>query len=463
MQFFNLIVTAVLARVLLPEDFGLVGMALIIIGLVSIINDTGFSSALIQKKELEDGHIYTAFWTNIATAILLYCASYLASPFVADFFNNNLVEDIIKVASISYLISAITIVHRSLLTRDLKFKILSITEIIGSFLSGTIAIVMAMYGFGPWSLVARNILNDFFVVSMTLVIFPWKPALKFSKKCFWDLFGFSANVVSSGFLNYLRQNLDYIIIGRFMGAELLGYYTLAYTMAIFPSRRIAPVISRVIFPTFSVLQDNHDLYKKGYLKIMSFLSLITLPSLIGLAAVAPEVITLIYGEKWSPSILPFQILCVLGIINTISHPSGSIFYSKGVPNIELKLNIIKLPIAVLAIMAGSYFGITGVALATTLVSFIYLVYTQKIINSLITLSWQEYLSVTKTYLLGSLLMVIIMVIYRKIVMMSGLYDQIFMLVSSTILGICIYSAVVFKVQPGIIKTIKAYLKQSVAK
>jgi Membrane protein involved in the export of O-antigen and teichoic acid len=459
-QIFNLIITAILARVLFPEDFGVVGMALIFISLISMINETGLSSAIIQKKDLSNQHLYTAFWVNIFTGIFLFIIAFFTSPLLSDFFRNDNVELIIKVSSISFLISSIALVNRSLLTRNLEFKKLAATEISGSIISGILAVYLALSGFGFWSLVARNLINDFIAILLTLIVYPWKPAIYFSKDCFMEMFGFGANVIGSSFLGYLRQNMDYIIVGRIMGAELLGYYTLAYTLAVYPIMKIAPIITKVIFPVFSRIKDDTIAYKNGYLKLISFLSILTVPALFGLLSIASEFIIVVYGDKWAASILPLQILCLLGIISSISPASGPVFYSKGVPEIEFKLSLVKLPITALALLIGSLYGIVGIATSMTIVAFVYYVITQKIINSLIKLSWKEYLKAIYIPILSSLTMGLLVISYKHIIYRLGNINDITILISSILVGILIYTIMMYRfnqeINQKIIRDVKQY-------
>lgn len=458
-QIFNLIITAILARLLSPEDFGTVGMSLIFIGLVSMINETGLSSAIIQKANITGSHLNTAFWTNVATGIMLFLASIFISPIISDFFKNDNVELIIIISSIGFLISPLTMIHRSLLVKNLEFKKLAATEITGSALSGIIAVYMAISGFGLWSLVARYLMNDFLVVSLTALLYPWKPSIHFSKKSFLDLFGFGVNIMGANFLGYFRQNLDYIIVGRLMGAELLGYYTLAYTLAIYPIRKIGPIITRVMFPVFSLMKDDNELYKKSYLKLISFLCTITIPTMFGLVSISREFVILIYGEKWAFSILPLQILCLLGIVNALSPSAVTIFNSKGVPEIEFKLSLIKLPITAFALIIGSFFGIVGVATAMTIISIIYYIVTQKIVLSLINLSWKEYISSIKVPLIASFLMFIIVTIYKNMLYRLEFFNNATILISSIFVGIIVYTALTLHYNKKIVYDIKKYKQQ----
>jgi len=455
-QAFNLIITAILARLLLPADFGTVGMSLIFIGLVSMINDIGLSSAIIQKKDLEDSHLHTAFWMNLFAGIFLVIFSFVVSPLIADFFSTAVVEPIIKVSSLSFLITSFALVQRSLLSRQLQFKKLALTEICSSFLSGIIAVYLAVSGFGLWSLVARNLINDIILVSLTLLIYPWKPSLCFSKKSFSDLFNFGFNIIGSSFLGYLRENLDYIIVGRFMGAELLGYYTLAYTLAVYPTKKIAPVLTRVIFPVFSRIKDDNVKLKKGYVKLILFLSVVIIPAFIGLAVVAPEFILVVYGPKWSYSIVPLQILSLSGIIGSIIPAAESVFYSKGVPEVNLKMNLIKLPITVFALIIGSFYGIVGIAAAVASTSFILSIVTQKIVNSMIYLSWEEYISAIKLPLTASLLMGTMVLISKYILYTLGNYTYLTVLIGSILVGSTIYIIFILKYGQYILYDIRNY-------
>lgn len=434
-QLFNFIITAILARLLIPADFGIVGMSLIFTGLIAMINETGLTTAIIQKKDITNSHLYTAFWVNIATGIILFVGSFFAAPLIADFFKAADVELIIKISSISFLISSVALVNRSLLTKNLNFKKLAATEIIGSIVSGVAAIYLAFLGFGFWSLVARNLINDFVVISLTLIAYPWKPAIYFSKKCFIEMFSFGANVIGSSFLYYLRGNLDYIVVGRLMGTEMLGYYTLAYSLAIYPIRKLSPIITKVVFPAFSIIKDDNVAYKNGYIKLLSFMAITIIPAMVGLASISNELIRIIYGYNWILAIQPLQILCIVGIVGILAPVTAPVFYSKGVPEIDFKLSLIKLPITAIALIIGSSFGINGIASTMAIVTLLFYIITQKIINSLIELSWKEYLSAISVPLLSSLLMGIIVTIYKQFILN---FDDYFILASSIIIGILIY-------------------------
>lgn len=418
----------------------------------------GFSAAIIQRKNLENGHLYTSFWTGIGTGAVLFIIAVFASPFVADFFNNDLVGHVIIISSVSFFIAPLGIVHRSLLTKNLEFKKLAITEIIAAIISGIVAISLAFLGFGVWSLVARGIINSLIAVILLWVVMPWMPSLYFSKKCFTDLFRFGANVMGSGFLNYLRQNVDYIVIGHLMGAASLGYYTLAYTLAAYPSRQISPIVTRVAFPAFSMLQDDNQRLKKGYMKVVSYLSVITIPALAGLVLVAPEFIDIVFGEKWAPAILPLQILCVIGVVNSIAHTVGTIFYAKGRPDIELKLNIVKLPVTTLAVILGSMYGIVGVASSKVFTAGVYFIITQGLANHLIKLTWREYFFTLKPALVGSVIMAFIIGIYQYILMTLHYSNGLNILVSSILVGLVTYFSLLRKMQPELLNDVKNLIR-----
>lgn len=457
-QGFQFVVTIILARLLLPGDFGTVGMATIFIALISIINEMGFSAAIIQKKDLKDNHLNTSFWTGIITGVLFFIISIFASSLVADFFKNDLVKPIIILSSVSFFIAPFGIVQRSLLTKKLEFRKLATVEVCTTFISGIFAITLAMLGFGVWSLVFMGIARNFITVVLLWKIEPWHPSLYFNKKCFSDLFRFGGNVVGSNLLNYLRQNVDYIVIGYLMGATSLGYYTLAYTLAVYPARTISPIITRVTFPVFSMLQDDNNLLKRNYLKVVFYLSAITIPALVGLEFVAPEFIKIVYGEKWIPAIIPLQFLIVIGIVNSISTTVGTIFYAKGRPDLEFKLNLIKLPITTLMVLLGSGYGINGVASYKTITAGAYFFITQMLANSLIKLTMREYFSVLKPVLFNTFVMAIILGIYRFVIIIFDYQNDLNVLVSSIIIGVIVYLILMRNSQPELFNDITGFVK-----
>jgi len=440
-QGFRFIVIIILARLLYPEDFGLVGLAAIFIGLINAINELGLSAAIIQKKNIEEVHLSTSFWASVATGIILFLFTILASPYVADFFNEDLVEPLLIINSIGFIIGSFSVVHRAQLEKNLKFKKISIVEIVAACCSGIISIAMAFAGYGVWSLILGGLFGNFISVILLWKIFSWRPSLIFSFTHFKELFNFGGNVMSSRILNYIESNIDFIIIGKMLSALAFGYYSFAYSLILFPLRKVSIIVTRVVFPAFSILQDDNEILRKGYLKIVRYISLITFPMLSGLFVVAPEFITIVYGTKWTPMILPLQILCLTGILHSIGHTIGTILLSKGRADIQLKWNLFSSIVLTIAVIIGVQYGIVGVAVAVTIAKVFLFPTIQLITNRLIDLSMFNYFKAIYPAIISSITLMIFVEVYQRLCLMVFDISGFYLLITSIFLGIIVYISV----------------------
>ena len=436
-QILQLIVTVVLARLLTPEDFGVVSMANIFTTVITSVNEYGWSAAIIQRKEIKESHLCSAFWSNIAFGIASFVLGVAISPLVANFFRNALVAPVLIVSSTVFIIGPFGVVHRALLAKKLDIKWLSVSEIGATVASSIVAIVLAFIGFGVWSLVSRMVCMSIITVVILWLINDWRPSAHFDIKSFKELFSFGSRVMGSNIIKKVYENVDYLVIGRVLGASALGFYTIAYNLTMYSIRNIH-VADRVTFPAFSAIQDDNERLRRVYLKFTSYVSLIGIPAFVGLLMVAPEFIKVVYGEKWAPAILPFQILCIIGIAKSVSIAVGSILRGKGRADIEFKLDIFKLTLITAAVIIGSRYGIIGVASAIALVAVIELFITQAFANSLINLRMFKYISSLYPALFGSGVMLIVLVLYRKILTMTGYQNDTVILISMAMLGMVIY-------------------------
>ncbi|MCG7847617.1 MAG: MOP flippase family protein, partial [ANME-2 cluster archaeon] len=382
-QVFRFIVIIILARLLHPEEFGIVGLAAIFIGFISTVNELGMSAAIIQRKDVDETHLSTSFWASVGTGITLFVLTVLVSPLVADFFQEDLVQPILIITAIGLVIGSFSVVHRALLEKSLDFKKITITEVCAAYVSGIISILLAISGYGVWSLVFGGLVGNFISVIILWKISAWRPSLKFSFAHFKELFGFGGHVMGSRLLNYIDSNMDYLVVGKLLGAVALGYYTLAYHLITFPLHKISIIVTRVTFPAFSTIQDDNDTLRKGYLKVVRYISLITFPMLAGMFVVAPEFVVVVFGTKWAPMILPLQILCLAGALKSVGTTVGSILLSKGRADIQFKWNILTAILLPIAVLLGANYGIVGVAAAITVMTISLFPIIQMITNKLI--------------------------------------------------------------------------------
>lgn len=436
-QGFQFIVIIILARLLYPEEFGIVGMAAIFTGFISRFNELGLSSAIIQRKDVNEIHLSTSFWTSLGAGTILCILTILVSPYIADFFREDLVRPILIVSSINFIVGSFSVIPRTLFSKSLEFKKLAIVEISATFISGILSILLAINGYGVWSLVLGGLSSSFISVLILWRLSPWRPSLIFSILHFKELFAFGSHVMGSSVLNFIDSNVDYLVVGKMIGASALGYYTLAYNLMTFPLYKISTIVTRVTFPAFSKIQDDNKALQNGYLKAVKSISLITFPMLAGMFIVAPEFIVVIYGSKWTPMILPLQILCLAGALKSIGTTVGSILLSKGRADIQFKWNIFTVIVLTIAVLIGVKYGIVGVASMVTISTVLLFFIIQKITNKLIDLSMYNYLKSIYPAFIGSITLIIVVNIYQRIIMVYGLTDA-SMLISSALMGIIVY-------------------------
>ena len=436
-QIFQFIVIVILARLLLPEEFGIVGLTTIFIGLIISINELGLSAAIIQRKDVNQIHLSTSFWASMGTGIILCFLTILLSPFVADFFQQELVKPVLIVSSIGLIIGSLSVVPRAILERKIEFKSITIVEISAAIVSGVVSIFLAIKGMGIWSLVFGTLSSNLISTVILWKISAWKPLLKFSFEHFKELFGFGGHVMGAQIINYIASHIDYLFVGKLLGALSLGYYSLANALVSFPLEKISWMIMRVTFPAFSTIQQDNEILRKGYLKVIKIISLITFPMLAGLFAVAPEFIVFFYGEKWTPMIILVQILCMVGALHCIGAVTSTVQYSKGRADIQFKWQVFTAIMMLVAVIIGSNYGIVGIVSSITMMTFFLVLIIQNITNKLIDLDMYVYLKEIFPATLASIILIFIVEIF-KIVISEYDMQLIDVLLSSILIGIIVY-------------------------
>lgn len=366
MQGMLFLLMIVLARLLSPEDFGIVGMAAIITVAVSMVNDRGLGTAIVQKSAISRGHLDSVFWGGIGFSIILYLASLAASWPLALFFKNPMVQPVVAIQALGFIIGSLGIVQKSLLNKTLEFKKLAILEVVSVLVSGIISITMALSGFGVWSLVLSTLIRDGVGVLLVWIYCDWRPRLHYSGQEFRELFRFSAQVLGVDVASYAVMNVDVLIIGRLLGSEALGYYSLALNLVKMPVTRLSAIVSKVAFPAFAAIQEELDRLHHGYLKATTLLSIITFPILLGMALFAREFILVFMGEKWLPMALPLIIMIPIGLTKAVGTIRWPVLLALGRPEVELKWNLAYLAPLVAALYFGARYGLAGASAGVSL-------------------------------------------------------------------------------------------------
>jgi O-antigen/teichoic acid export membrane protein len=357
--------TLVLARILAPNDFGLVAMANTYTVLINTINDFGISSSIVHKQDVEERHLSTAFYMNIAIGTVLMTGTCLVAGFIADFYSNEFLEPILIALSVVFFINSTKCVHTALLIKKLQYHKIAFAGLLEMLTNSTIAISLAFCGVGVWSIVIGRIAGVVVGRVYIMAISDWSPRWIYDFKAFKELFSFGANAMGGNFIGYFIVSLDNIVLGHFGGSALLGVYSMAYNISMMPQKKISSVVSWVAFPLLSKIQDDKDRVANVYIELISLVSFITFPILGFIFAVAPEFVAIVLGERWLSAQLPLQILSFAGMALSVSATSGSLFYSMGRPDIELKIGGLSLVLLLAALGCGVNFGIEGVAIAVT--------------------------------------------------------------------------------------------------
>lgn len=287
----------VLARLLTPKDFGLLAIIAIFIQISQTIIDSGFSNALIQKKDRSQTDYSTVLFFNLVMSICFYVILFFCAPLIAGFFENDKLISLTRVVGLNLIIGALVSVHKTRLTIQLRFKIQAVISLISSFVSAIVAIWMAYKGYGVWSLVALTITGITLQMVLIYIMIKWKPSLLFSKTAFKSLFSYSSKLLGASLIHLLYRNIYPIIIGKKFSPVELGYFNRADTFAMYPPYMIGSVISRVAFPIFSRIQDDNARLRNAYSKYIVFASLIIFPILIGLLVLAQPLTLFILKEK----------------------------------------------------------------------------------------------------------------------------------------------------------------------
>ena len=387
---------AVLAHLLSPSDFGLMGMIMVVIGFAQLFADMGISNAIIYRQDTTIKELSSLYWLNILAGIVVFITVCVACPLITVFYNEPRLSNLIYLSSLIFLITPLGQQFQILLQKELKFDQLAKIQIIGSFANSVVAITLAILGMGVFSLIWGQLAGTSLRV---LLLFcwgwkNWRPRFHFSRRDLKGYISFGLYQMGEKTVNYFNSNLDYLLIGSLLGAEALGYYTLAYNLIIRPSSMINPIITRVAFPVFSKLQKDLQKLKDGYLKVLQFLSVVNFPIMIGMAVVAPIAIPLIFGEKWIPSIILIQILSVVGLLRAIGNPAGALLLARGRADLGFKWNLALMITQIPGLYIGAKLGGTvGVAIAFAILMCIYSIFNYLIlIRKLIGQCLKDYIS-----------------------------------------------------------------------
>jgi O-antigen/teichoic acid export membrane protein len=322
------LVAVFLARLLAPKEFGLLAMVAVFSGFAGLFNDLGFGPALVQRQRVEESHYASVFWLNVAIGCTLMAAFAALSPLVARFYAEPRLVPLMSALGACFSIGALGLVQRVILTRKMDFRALGLVDFAAVAVSGILAITLAIHGFGVWSLVWQALSQSVLQVIGLWWVSNWRPRLLFDSTAIRELFKFSSNLTGFTAINYWYRNGDNLLVGKFFGSAALGMYSRAYNLMLMPLSQITYVVSKVMFPALSRLQEDKARVKNIFLRSIAMIALVTFPLMSGLFVVADHFVLAIYGPLWSGVIPILRMFCILGMFQSIS-TGGWIFQSQG--------------------------------------------------------------------------------------------------------------------------------------
>ena len=366
-RLFDLVRTLILARLLVPSDFGLIGIAIISMSALETFSQTGFETALIRKKSITSQFLDTTWSILLLRGIFLFVVIFASAPLVATFFKNPQVTNVLRVISISLILSGISNIGVLYFTKELEFRKQFTLQISSVIANTVISIPLAILFRNVWALVLGLLAGSVTYCLMSYLMHPYRPKFKIEPEKAKELLNFGKYVFVSGILIFFITQGDDIFVGRFLGAAALGLYAMAYKLSNVPVTEISHTISNVTFPVYSKLQDNKIALRETHLKTTQIIALISFPLAGGLFVLAPELTQHLLGSKWMGMVPAMQILCLYGIMRAIASPSGSFYYAIKRPDIPTKISFLQLALfAILVYPITMKFGITGAAMATTI-------------------------------------------------------------------------------------------------
>lgn len=366
----SFVTNMVLARLLSPNDFGTVGLILTFVSIADLFVDAGLGQSLIQKQNVNKKDLSTVFTTNLLLSILFFLAIFIIAPWVESYMGISNLSLFLRIESFTIILRSLYVVHNAMLNKQLNFKALAIVNISGSLISSIAAIIMAFYGLGIWSLIAKNIVMHLTFCVLYRCVVCYETTLYIDKKSFKHLFIFGWFVSLSSLIDVIYTNLASFIIGKRYSVEQLGYYTQAYNLKQIPVYSLSMVISQVLFPMFAKVQDDRNMIMKSAQKIITLATALIFPLMLCLVVVAEPLIVLLYSAKWLPAVPYFRILCIAGLVNILIHINRSILMALGLSKSLFKVQILAISIGILLMLIALHYDVFVFIASIALYSFI---------------------------------------------------------------------------------------------
>lgn len=398
------VIFIILARLLLPEQFGLIAMLAIFIAIAQSFIDSGFGSALIQKKDANHLDECSIFYCNIVFGFVAAALLFFAAPWIASFYNAPILTRLTQALSLNLIINSFAIVQTALLTKHIEFKSQMTINLSALVISGGIGVTMAYFGYGVWSLVCQSLSSNLVRTILLWVMLKWRPALIFSITSLRTMFNFGSKLLFSGLIDRIYNNLLPVFIGKVFSAADLGFYSRAYSFQQVPVGTITDSVARVTYPAFCSIQDDKPRLKRGVQKALTIMVMLNFPLMFGLAIVAEPLVIFLLTEKWLPCVPYLQLLCGLGLIFPLHVINLNALQAQGRSDLFFRLEVIKKIIAVVLLFVTYRWGISmmivGQIVCSILCYFLNSYYTGKFLHYSII---EQIIDLSHTFMISTLM------------------------------------------------------------
>jgi len=433
------LVSVALARLLTPQDYGLIAMAMFVVAFVGIFARTGMAEALVQRPDVSVQAWSSVYWLGVAIGCLLSLLVWLLAPVASWFFRDDRVVPLLRALGCLPLVAATGATQRAWLTKHLRFRVIAQIEWCGVFVGGVAGLSLAAIGWGVWSLVWANLLAAAAPAVLFYVCCPWRPT--------WHLQGFEVRralrfgVGLQGFaiVNFFNRRLDDALIGRYLGPLALGYYERAYGLMLYPIQSVAGVVCGVMFPALSEIGDDLPRFRVAYLRAVSYIATVAFPTMLGLLVTAPEAIDVVYGRQWTPLVPILQVLCMVGVLQSVGATTGNIFMARARTGLMFVWGVVAAAVIYPSFFIGVHWGVMGVAVAYAVANVVLIVPELAIAFRLIGLPISDLVRSLRGVLLGSVLMAGLVALIRHALLTAHVEGHV-VLALSVATGVVTYAA-----------------------
>lgn len=359
----QLVQLVVLTHFLAANEFGLMALALVVIGFSQMFIDMGVSNAIIHDQNITKKQLDSLYWLNVGAGIIVFFLLFLIAPIISSFYNEAKLTDVVRVVSIGFLIQPFEQQFLVLLKKELQFNQIAKRDVLSKVISFVVSVVLAVAGYGVYSLVIANLVSVIFsaVLIISIGLKHHRPSFHFNLLEIRSSMSFGLYQVGENFINYFVTQFDSILIGKILGMDALGIYNVAKNLAMRPSQVINPIVTQIGFPVMAKMQADLNKLKVTYLKIIHYLSSLNFPIYIFIALFAEQIILLLFGTKWTASIPIFRILALYAMVRSTTNPIGGLLLARGRADLGFYWNLSLVFLIPLCVFVGSHYGLVGAA------------------------------------------------------------------------------------------------------